>query len=214
MSEKSKKKIQCKLILVGDSGVGKTCIINRYLKRSTLNVAATLSTSWYTKYEEIKNYELAFQIWDTVGQEQYRSLNTLFFKDAHICLFVFDITRKESFSNIKNYWYESIITNGPEGIVCGIAGNKNDLSEHEKVDRDEVKEFCDEINAIFKYTSAKNNICIDELFKELGYKFLHSEFMKDMSLSLSSISDSKDNKFLIKEKNKRKKLKMENIGCC
>jgi len=214
MSEKSKKKIQCKLILVGDSGVGKTCIINTYLKRNTLNVAATLSTSWYTKYEEIKNYELAFQIWDTVGQEQYRSLNTLFFKDAHICLFAFDITRKESFSNIKNYWYESIITNGPEGIVCGIAGNKNDLSEHEKVDRDEVKEFCDEINAIFKYTSAKNNICIDELFKELGYKFLHSEFMKDMSLSLSSISDSKDNKFLIKEKNKRKKLKMENIGCC
>ena len=214
MSEKSKKKIQCKLILVGDSGVGKTCIINTYLKRNTLNVAATLSTSWYTKYEEIKNYELAFQIWDTVGQEQYRSLNTLFFKDAHICLFVFDITRKESFSNIKNYWYESIITNGPEGIVCGIAGNKNDLSEHEKVDRDEVKEFCDEINAVFKYTSAKNNICIDELFKELGYKFLHSEFMKDMSLSLSSISDSKDNKFLIKEKNKRKKLKMENIGCC
>lgn len=214
MSEKSKKKIQCKLILVGDSGVGKTCIINRYLKRNTLNVAATLSTSWYTKYEEIKNYELAFQIWDTVGQEQYRSLNTLFFKDAHICLFVFDITRKESFSNIKNYWYESIITNGPEGIVCGIAGNKNDLSEHEKVDRNEVKEFCEEINAVFKYTSAKNNICIDELFKELGYKFLHSEFMKDMSISLSSISDSKSNKFLIKEKNKRKKIKMENIGCC
>ena len=214
MSEKSKKKIQCKLILVGDSGVGKTCIINRYLKKNTLNVAATLSTSWYTKYEEIKNYELAFQIWDTVGQEQYRSLNTLFFKDAHICLFVFDITRKESFSNIKNYWYESIITNGPEGIVCGIAGNKNDLSEHENVDRNEVKEFCEEINAVFKYTSAKNNICINELFKELGYKFLHSEFMKDMSISISSISDSKDNKFLIKEKNKRKKIKMENIGCC
>ena len=164
--------------------------------------------------KKIKNYELAFQIWDTVGQEQYRSLNTLFFKDAHICLLVFDITRKESFSNIKNYWYESIITNGPEGIVCGIAGNKNDLSEHEKVDRNEVKEFCEEINAVFKYTSAKNNICIDELFKELGYKFLHSEFMKDMSISISSINDSKDNKFFIKEKNKKKEIQMENIGCC
>ena len=214
MSEKSKKKIQCKVILVGDSGVGKTCIINRYLKRSTSEVTATLSTSWYTKYEKIKNYELAFQIWDTVGQEQYRSLNTLFFKDAHICLLVFDITRKESFNNIKNYWYESIITNGPEGIVFGIAGNKNDLSEYEKVDRNEVKEFCEEINAVFKYTSAKNNICIDELFKELGYKFLHSEFMKDMSISLSSISDSKDYKFLIDEKNKKKEIKMEKIGCC
>ena len=213
MSEKSKKKIQCKLILVGDSGVGKTCIINRYLKRSTSEVTATLSTSWYTKYEKIKNYELAFQIWDTVGQEQYRSLNTLFFKDAHICLLVFDITRKESFNNIKNYWYESIITNGPEGIVFGIAGNKNDLSEYEKVDRNEVKEFCEEINAVFKYTSAKNNVCIDELFKELGYKFLHSEFMKDMSISLSSLSDSKD-KFLIDKKNKEKEINWEKIGCC
>ena len=214
MSEKSKKKFQCKLILVGDSGVGKTCIINRYLKRSTLDVAATLSTSWYTKYEKINNYEIAFQIWDTVGQEQYRSLNTLFFKDAHICLIVFDITRKESFNNIQNYWYESIITNGPEGIVCGLAGNKNDLSEYEKVDRNEVKEFCEDIDAVFKYTSAKNNICIDELFKELGYKFLHSEFMKNMSISISSISDSKDNKFLIDKKYKKKEQKMEKIGCC
>ena len=54
MSEKSKKKIQCKLILLGDSGVGKTCIINRYLKRNNLNLSATLSTSWYTKYEKNK----------------------------------------------------------------------------------------------------------------------------------------------------------------
>lgn len=214
MSDNTKKKIQCKLILVGDSGVGKTCIINRYLKRSTLNVEATLSTSWYTKYEKINNYELAFQIWDTVGQEQYRSLNTLFFKDAHICLIVFDITRKESFSNIKNYWYESIITNSSEGIICGVAGNKNDLSEYAKVDRNEVKEFCEEINAVFKYTSAKNNICIDELFKELGYQFLCSQFMKDFSISINSINDSKDNKFLIDEKNKKKEIKIDKIGCC
>jgi GTPase SAR1 family protein len=140
-------------------------------------------------------------------------LNTLFFKDAHICLLVFDITRKESFNNIRNFWYESIITNGPEGVVFGLAGNKNDLSEYEKVDRNEVKEFCEEINAVFKYTSAKNNVCIDELFKELGYKFLHSEFMKDMSISLSSLSDSKD-KILIDEKNKEKEINWEKIGCC
>ena len=140
------------------------------------NIYFNIINCYYTKYEKIKNYELAFQIWDTVGQEQYRSLNTLFFKDAHICLLVFDITRKESFNNIR-------------------------------------KEFCEEINAVFKYTSAKNNVCIDELFKELGYKFLHSEFMKDMSISLSSLSDSKD-KILIDEKNKEKEINWEKIGCC
>ena len=107
MKEKCKniKPIPCKVILVGDSGVGKTTIIDRYLNKYKENESSTLSTSYYTKTETINNYKINFQIWDTVGQEQYRSLNSLFFKDAQICLMVFDITRDETFDSIKNYWY-------------------------------------------------------------------------------------------------------------
>ena len=217
MSEDQKSRtknfIYCKLILVGDSGVGKTCMINRYLKKYNPDVPATLSTSYYTKLETINNCEIHFQIWDTVGQEQYRSLNTLFFKDANICIIVYDITREESFNNIKDYWYESVMTNGAEGIICGIAGNKNDLIEYEKVNRDEVKDFCEEIDAVHKFTSAKNNFCIDELFKELGKKFICSEYMKQ-TLENYFNWDKEEKSFSIGKKKENKNNSKDKMRCC
>ena len=216
MSEKQKSKskrgITCKVILVGDSGVGKTSIMNRYLNKYNPEIPATLNTSFYTKIETINNYKINFQIWDTVGQEQYRSLNTLFFKDSHICIIVYDITRPESFENIKNYWYESVITHGLEGIICAIAGNKDDLSKFEKVDRNEVKQFCEEVNAILEFTSAKDNYCIMELFKQLAEKFASSQFMKDY---IQNNKEENEETFNIdeKENNMDKKDKNKN-RCC
>ena len=156
MTEKIKiiKPIPVKVILVGDSGVGKTSMINRYLKQFKNHIDSTVTTSYYTKLEVIDDYKLNLQIWDTVGQEQYRSLNTLFFKDAQICLMVYDITKEDSFSSIKDYWYESVLSNGLEGVIFGVAGNKNDLYMDEKVDKQESRDFCNEINAIFRFTSA------------------------------------------------------------
>ena len=177
---KNIKPIPCKIILVGDSGVGKTSIINRYLNKFNEKITATVSTSYYNKIEIINNYKLNFQIWDTVGQEQYRSLNSLFFKDAYICLMVYDITKESTFKSIKDYWYESVINNGLEGVIFGLAGNKNDLYNEEKVDKNEARELSKEINAIFKFTSAKQNVCIIELFRELGERFLNSNFMLDI----------------------------------
>lgn len=203
---KNKKPIPCKMILVGDSGVGKTSMINRYLNEYSKNVTPTISTSFFNKIEIINNYKMKFQIWDTVGQEQYRSLNSLFFKDAHICLMVYDITKESSFKSIKEYWYQAVINNGLEGVIFGIAGNKNDLYMNEKVDQNEVKSFCKQINAIFQYTSAKENICIDELFKELGDKFVNSNFMLEVG---SEYFQSRNDSFIINnEDNKKRK------GCC
>ena len=172
---KNTKPIPIKVILVGDSGVGKTSMIARYLNRFKKNVDSTITTSYYTKTEIIDNYKINFQIWDTVGQEQFRSLNTLFFKDAQICMLVYDITRVDTFSSIKDYWYQAILSNGLDNVIYGIAGNKNDLYMYEKVNRKEVEEFAKKINAIFKFTSATENVCIDELFKELGKKYVNSD---------------------------------------
>ena len=210
---KSRKPITCKVILVGDSGVGKTSIMNRYLDKYSPDIPATLNTSFYTKFETINKHKINFQIWDTVGQEQYRSLNTLFFKDSHICIIVYDITRPESFENIKNYWYESVITNGLEGIICAIAGNKDDLSKYEKVDRNEVKQFCEEVNAILRFTSAKNNCFVGELFKELGEKFACSHFMKDF-IQNSNDKDKNDENFNLDEKEKIDKKDKNKNRCC
>ena len=204
---KNKEPIYCKMILIGDSGVGKTSIINRYLNEFQKNISPTICTSFFNKIEIINDYKIKFQIWDTVGQEKYRSLNSLFFKDAHICLMVYDITKESSFRSIKDYWHQAIINNGLEGVIFGIAGNKNDLYMNEKVDKNEVKEFCKEINSIFQYTSAKENECIDELFKELGDKFVSSNFMLEVGPEyFQSINDS----FKIENDDDNKKKK----GCC
>ena len=200
---KNKKPIPCKMILVGDSGVGKTSMINRYLNEYSNSVTPTISTSYFNKLETINDYKINLQIWDTVGQEKYRSLNSLFFKDAHICLMVFDITKESSFKSIKEYWYQAVISNGLEGVIFGIAGNKNDLYMNEKVEKNEVKEFTKQINAIFQYTSAKDNVCIDKLFKELGNKFASSNFMLEVG---SEYFESRNDSFQIdNEDNKDKK---------
>ena len=210
---KNSRPINCKVILVGDSGVGKTCIINKYLNQYNLDVKTTINTSFYTKIEIIDNYKIIFQIWDTVGQEKYRSLNSLFFKDAHICILVYDITKEESYNNIKDYWYESVITNGSEGIILGIAGNKSDLYEYEKVDKNEVKEFSKEINSVLRFTSAKNNCLIDELFDELGKKFVNSNFMKDIRENCSDNIEEEENIKVEEKKNKENKSKEKKGGC-
>jgi small GTP-binding protein len=209
IKEEETNPIKCKIILVGDSGEGKTSLIGRYIKKYEPNVRSTISTSFFSKLEIINNYLIDFQIWDTIGQERYRSLNDLFFKDAHICIIVYDITHLETFKNIKDYWYESAITNGLEGIIIGIAGNKNDLYEYEQVNRDEVQDFCNEIDGVLKFTSAKDNFCVDELFKELGIKFVNSDFMKE----IREKSEEEGKKFKIGD-NKNIKAKKKKKGCC
>ena len=211
MTEKTKntKPIPVKVILVGDSGVGKTSMISRYINQYNDRIDSTITTSYYTKLVTIDDYILNLHIWDTVGQEQFRSLNSLFFKDAQICLMVYDITREDSFSSIKDYWYEAVLANGLEGVIFGVAGNKNDLYENEKVDKEEVKDFSTEINAIFRFTSAKQNMCIDELFKELGKKYIESDFMKEIGQEYFEKS-GRNGSFQLDEK-ETKKVKKK---CC
>ena len=197
--------ISCKVILVGDSGVGKTSIINRYLKQYSENQKATIGASYANKLEKIDDFEINFDIWDTAGQERFRSVNTIFYKEAYVCIMVYDITKPESFESIKDYWYNTVSDNASGKIIYGIAGNKIDLYEEEKVDQNKVKEQCDSIDALFKATSAKQNTCIDDIFKELGKKFIQSDLFKYL------ISQNTDNnKKLDLNKIDKKKKK----GCC
>ena len=214
--EKTKncKPIPCKIILVGDSGVGKTCIINAYLKELKENNIATVSAYYYKKLAIIKDYLILFQIWDTVGQEQYRSLNSLYFKDAHICLMVYDITRESSFKSIKEYWYEAVANNGLENVIFGIAGNKNDLYMDEKVDKKEVKEFSEDINAVFQFTSARQNNSIDELFRGLGERFINSNFMLEVGNEYFLSRNESYNSFQISKEGNNDKTNKKSKGCC
>ena len=170
-----------KIVLVGDSGVGKTCLISRFITGNfDANVNTTNGASYASKTVEFPQFKksLVLDIWDTAGQEKYRSLTKFFYKDALMVIMVYDITRRESYDNVKNYWYKEIQENGEKNVVLGIAGNKSDLYENEAVPDKEAREFAKSINAIFALTSAQNNSGVRKLFEDMGNRFLDHNFQQ------------------------------------
>ena len=163
-----------KLVFVGDSGVGKTCIISRFLKGTfNSNQLTTDGASYASKTIEIPeiNEYLTFDIWDTAGQERYRSLTKFFFQGAKMAILVYDITRKESYENMKNDWYKQLKDFADPEIIIGIAGNKSDLYDDEAVSEQEARDFAKSIGAVFSLTSAQSNTGINELFKDIAKKY-------------------------------------------
>ena len=109
----------CKVILVGESGVGKTCIIVRFINNEYYEEAqSTTGANYASQVLEFKEYKktLQYDIWDTAGQEKYRGLAKIFYKDAAIAILVYDITNRNSFEQIKKYWYEQLKDNGPTNL--------------------------------------------------------------------------------------------------
>ena len=110
----------CKVVLLGESGVGKTCIIARFINNTFEdNIMSTTGASYAGKtmsFDELNGQSIKFEIWDTAGQEKYRALTKIFYKDAGVAILVYDITRKESFAEIKNYWYNQIKDFAPKNI--------------------------------------------------------------------------------------------------
>ncbi len=110
----------CKVVLLGESGVGKTCIIARFINNTfEENLISTTGASYAGKtmtFEEYGGKSIKFEIWDTAGQEKYRSLTKIFYKDAGAAILVYDITRKESFEEIQKYWINQIKEFAPKNI--------------------------------------------------------------------------------------------------
>ena len=121
MSKKNEGKSEiCKVVLLGKSSVGKTCIITRFVDDEfDKEIISTTGASYANKTLKFKDYnnkEILFEIWDTAGQEKYRSLTQLFYKDASIAILVYDITNDESYNELKNYWVNQIIEFAPKDI--------------------------------------------------------------------------------------------------
>ena len=207
----------CKVVLLGDSGVGKTCIISRYISGSfDKNIASTNGASYCSKmvkFEELgKN--LLLDVWDTAGQEKYRALTKFFYKDASVVILVYDITREESFNNLKNYWYNQLQENC-KNVVIGLAGNKCDLYEEEKVSEVEAREFADKIGAIFELTSAKNNTGINDIFEKVGNKYLDPNFHdKKKQDEEEKKQEGKSDNIVLDKNDNEKKEKPKKKGFC
>ena len=110
----------CKVVLLGESGVGKTCIIDRFINDNFDDNQKTTGISTFTAktmtFDEFQGKSVKFEIWDTAGQEKYRSLNKIFYKDAGVAILVYDITNKKSFEEIRKFWYNQVKEYAPKNI--------------------------------------------------------------------------------------------------
>ena len=190
-----------KVVLVGESGVGKTSIITQFIDQTFQeDQQSTTGGTFSTKSVKCGNNKtLKFEIWDTAGQERYRSLTKMFYKDANAAVLVYDITRKDSFEQLKSYWAEQI-KECPENIIVVIAANKNDLIQKEEVDEEEARKFASDLGAIFVGTSAKQVESINSLFIEIAKKYTGSEQIE--------IKDEEDPAQAKVEENKNDSMKL------
>jgi len=215
MEEEDKSAVSCKVVLIGESGVGKTSIISRFITNTFSSILmSTTGASFATKsiYLEKEDRTVKFEIWDTAGQEKYRSLAKVFYKNAQVCLLVYDISRKTSLDEIKNYWFKEIKNNATDNIILALAGNKSDMYEFEEVSDEEAKSYAKEINAIFQKTSAKTDVGVNELFKMIGQKVVNPQAENTSNLT-------KDEQKKRGDKLKKDKIKKENNSnnknkCC
>ena len=171
-----------KVVLLGDSGVGKTCIIKQFIEHKfDKGVLSSLSAQFVSKTIEYVDFGKAikFDIWDTVGQEKYRAMTKIFYKDAKVIILVFDLTSLKSFKAIEEYWCDEIKNNCDGDPVIALVGNKTDLYSDKKVDVDDAKDLAKKMKAIFQLTSAKTSEGITNLFDNIGKKYLQPSFEYD-----------------------------------
>ena len=205
-----------KVVLVGESGVGKTSIINQFAKGVfNQDLMSTNGAMFTTIKKEFKDSNgrsklISFEIWDTAGQEKYRSLAKMFFKEASVGLIIYDITSLKSFEEIKKYWLALVKENAPKNLILYIVGNKSDLIGKEVVKEEIAREYAKSENVNFYLTSAKDRIGIDELFTEIGNiylkEFINSEENKERILRKNEVT--KVNKDSSQGDENQKK------GCC
>jgi Ras-related protein Rab-8A len=153
-----------KVALVGDYGVGKSCIVSRFVKDYfSDNEMSTLGVDFDCKIIDFKDNKYKIQIWDTAGQEKFQSIVKSYIRDLNVCVLVFDVTQDKTFLNLKKWLNEVRYITDDENLLIYVVGNKSDLRGRE-VPKIEVEEFCQEEKIEYIECSAKNNKNINELF--------------------------------------------------
>ena len=199
-----------KITLLGNPGVGKTCIISKYIDDTfEENEESTIGANFMEKVIKRGDKEILLNIWDTAGQEKFHSLGKHFYKDSYIVCFVYDITNQESLDSLKTRWYPDLQKYGEKYTVLAVVGNKSDLYEEENLaDEAQAKEFAREINATFFLTSAKSGDGIEKLFNTLADQYLSPEFAPKAKEMIKKRGPS----FSVKSKNNKKVEEKKN--CC
>ena len=201
-----------KITLIGDSGVGKSCIIKRYISDEFVSgLVSTRGANYSNKVVHRNGKALRLDLWDTAGQEQYRSLGIHFYRDSYVIVLVYDITVRETFENLKNLWYQDILKYGEKYTILAVVGNKSDLYEEEQVTEEEGRQYAKEVNAIHMLVSAKNGDNINNLFNDIVNLYWEPTFQEKIDeMSNKDKGSIKLKKHTVKDEEKLK----DKRRCC
>ena len=185
---------EIKVILVGETGTGKTSLINvaMGMKFQEGVEASTSAASFVTKKINIGDKEYAINLWDTIGQEKFRSLTKIFIKDSKIVIFVYDITRLQTFKEL-DFWFKTIHDVLGDEPVLGIVGNKKDLIMKEQVNEEKAQKYAEDKNVPFKLTTAKNSMGFITFLEDLLKKYIEKTGGKIETSNGKKLEDKKDN---------------------
>jgi len=164
-----------KLVLIGDSGVGKSCLLLRFADDSfTDSYISTIGVDFRFRTVNIENKTVKLQIWDTAGQERFRTITSAYYRGAHGIIMVYDVTNYESFEHVEE-WLNEVNRHASESTLKLLVGNKADLNDDKKVDTDEAKKFADGLSISFLETSAKNATNVEAAFLTMAKQLIEAK---------------------------------------
>lgn len=180
----SRKKVLLKVIILGDSGVGKTSLMNQYVNKKFSNqYKATIGADFLTKEVAVDDRLVTMQIWDTAGQERFQSLGVAFYRGADCCVLVFDVNNAQSFKSLDSWRDEFLIQaspRDPENFPFVVLGNKIDLDTR-AVTTARAQSWCQSKGNIpYFETSAKENINVEQAFQTIARNALAQESEADL----------------------------------
>ena len=176
-----------KVIIIGDSGVGKTNIMSKFLKNKFMEESkATVGVEFGSKLFDLNGHKIKAQIWDTAGQEKYKSITNAYYKGAKGAFVVYDITNKNSFDNADN-WLNNLRASADKKCSIILIGNKSDLEDKREISIEQGEEKAKNSEIAFMETSALSGDNIDKAFEMMineAYKICHSEMLADVNIDI------------------------------
>ncbi|VDN99216.1 unnamed protein product [Rodentolepis nana] len=202
-----------KLLLIGDSGVGKSCLLVRFTDDTYYeNFSSTIGVDFKIRTVDLDGHHIKLQIWDTAGQERFRTMTVAYYRGAHGIIMVYDVASKESFRNIESTWLEEIKRHARPDVIKILVGNKSDLEEHRQITYEEGAEFAKLHGMEFFETSAKNASNVEKAFFVLASRLL--KLFRQQRLSQMQLEGDQSNTIVIGRTESINANQYSSSSCC
>lgn len=202
-----------KVVLIGDSGVGKSNLLSRFTRNEfCLESKSTIGVEFATRSIKVDGKTIKAQIWDTAGQERYRAITSAYYRGAVGALLVYDITKQVTMENVER-WLKELRDYADSNIVIMLVGNKSDLRHLRSVQTDDAQAFCEKESLSFIETSALESTNVEEAFKKILTEIYHIVSKKSLAAEESgNVGPKGDGRVVVvpQENNEEKKKS----GCC